>query len=89
MLEAQKEILGTAQQIIAAIAFIDTSDFPEMSLSEIWEMASADINKVNKKLPGYKMIRDVTVITEDFEKTSTKKIIRQKAIEKYQLVSSK
>ncbi|MGI6773503.1 MAG: AMP-binding protein [Clostridiales bacterium] len=89
VLEAQKEILGTAQQIIAAIAFIDTSDFPEMSLSEIWEMASADINKVNKKLPGYKMIRDVTVITEDFEKTSTKKIIRQKAIEKYQLVSSK
>ena len=84
-----KEILGSNQSIIAAIVFIDMADFPDKSMEEIWQMASSDINKVNKKLPGYKMIRDVTVVTEDFEKTSTKKIIRQKAIERYRLVSSR
>ena len=89
VLEAKKEILGSNQSIIAAIVFIDMADFPDKSMEEIWQMASSDINKVNKKLPGYKMIRDVTVVTEDFEKTSTKKIIRQKAIERYRLVSSR
>lgn len=89
VLEAKKEILGSNQSIIAAIVFIDMADFPDKSMEEIWQMASSDINKVNRKLPGYKMIRDVTVVTEDFEKTSTKKIIRQKAIERYRLVSSR
>lgn len=83
VMEAEKEILDQKQKIIASIVFIDAEDFPHKTLAEIHAMASQDIALLNKQLPAYKQVRDVALVTEDFAKTSTKKIIRQKVIEQY------
>ncbi|MDR1630593.1 MAG: AMP-binding protein [Oscillospiraceae bacterium] len=83
VMEAEKEILGQKQKIIASIVFIDAGDFPHKTLADIHAMASQDIALLNKQLPAYKQVRDVALVTEDFAKTSTKKIIRQKVIEQY------
>lgn len=88
-METEKVVLGKTQSIIAAVVYIDKEDFPEMSLPELREMTLQDLSKVNKQLAEYKMVREVSVVTEDFEKTSTKKIIRQKVIDKYQPVNTR
>ena len=36
----------------------------------------ADINKLNRRLVGYKQIRNVELRTTEFEKTTTKKVKR-------------
>ena len=42
-----------------------------------------DIGRVNKLLPGYKRLQDLYLTTEEFEINSTRKVIRQKVIDRY------
>ncbi len=46
-------------------------------------MLSADIERINRKLPSYKKVQDVKVRLKEFEKNSTRKIIRAKVAEEY------
>ncbi len=46
-------------------------------------MYKLDISALNKKLPSYKKIQDIVLVDGEMEKNSTRKIIRQKVIEKY------
>lgn len=83
VMEAENEAHGKKQKIIKALVYIDSSDLPGRSESEIEDMVNEDVRRVNTLLPGYKTVSSVSVVTEDFEKTSTKKIMRHKVIEKY------
>ena len=40
-------------------------------------------NQVNRKMISYKKIQDVLVVFKEFEKTTTRKIIRQKVADTY------
>jgi hypothetical protein len=44
------------------------------------EVLEADIRKINATFPSYMQIDDYEIMTEEFEKTSTKKIIRSKYV---------
>ena len=82
-LEAEKDILGKSRRIIRLVAYVEPNDFPDKSESELLEMLSADIEKINRKLPSYKKIQDVKIRLKEFEKSSTRKIIRAKVAEEY------
>ena len=82
-LEAEKDILGKSRKIIRLVAYVEPNDFPDKSESELLEMLSADIEKINRKLPSYKKIQDVKIRLKEFEKSSTRKIIRAKVAEEY------
>ena len=82
-IEAEKDILGKQRRIIKVIVYIDPKDFPDKTESELLEMAKQDIERVNRKLPSYKKIQDVALRLKEFEKNSTRKIIRAKVAEEY------
>ena len=82
-IEAKREILGREQKVICAVTYIDPAQFPEKTKEEIEEMYKLDISALNKKLPSYKKIQDIVLVDGEMEKNSTRKIIRQKVIEKY------
>lgn len=83
VMEAEKDICGKKKKIISALIYINPEDFPGEEPEAIEKAVNGDIGRVNAMLPGYKTVSSVKIVTEDFEKTSTKKIIRQKAIQKY------
>ena len=81
--EAEKEINGRPQKIIAAGFQLDPADFPDLSKEQLAERISEDVTRVNKLLPAYKRVQDTFVSTEEFEINSTRKVIRSKVVEKY------
>lgn len=83
VMETEKEIFGVFQKIIAAVLYIDPSDFPELTEQQTEQMAKEDVAKVNALLPGYKTVSHVLVARHSFQKTSTNKILRKKVIEQY------
>lgn len=83
VMESEKEIFGCNQKIIAAVLYVDTDAFPDVSESQIEQIARGDMQLVNEKLPGYKTVSHVFITTDGFQKTSTKKILRGKVIEQY------
>lgn len=83
VMETEKDIFGIHQKIIAAVLYVDPEDFPALSSAELEQKARADMAEVNAKLPGYKSVSHVLVVRDSFQKTSTKKILRQKVIEQY------
>lgn len=82
-IEKLKVIAGKEEKILAVVLQIDPADFPGMTAEETEKKIRADVSEVNKTLPGYKKIQDVIISTEEFEKNSTRKVIRSKIIEKY------
>lgn len=83
-LEAVKEIAGAERKIIAVSVYVEPGDFENMSEEEIKQKVADDIyNIVNRKMVSYKKIQDVFVVFKEFEKTTTRKIIRQKVIDAY------
>ena len=56
---------------------------PDMTEEEIIARMNEDIARVNKLLPGYKRLQDLYLTTEAFEINSTRKVIRQKVIDRY------
>ena len=81
--EAEKEINGRPQKIIAAAFQLDPADFEGQTEDEIKAKVNADVSAVNKLLPGYKRVQDTLVSTTEFEINSTRKVIRSKVIDRY------
>lgn len=81
--EAEKEILGRKDTVIAVYVYVEPSDFPGMSEEEIIAKVKADIADTNRSQPSYKKVQDVAVSFKEFEKTSTRKVVRKIVIDKY------
>ena len=61
--------------ILTAIIYPDFSRFPEdATAEEIAAKLKDEINRMNKRLVGYKQIRAIEVRSTEFEKTTTKKL---------------
>ena len=81
--EAEKEVNGRPQKIIAAAFQVTPGDFEGLTEASITEKVNADITAVNKLLPGYKRVQDTLISTTEFEINSTRKVIRSKVIDRY------
>ena len=88
--QSEKEIAGAKRGVIVIGVYVAREDFPEMTDDAIEKKVRDDILiEVNKKLPSYKRVSDVLVRFEEFEKTSTRKIVRQKVIDLYDAAQEK
>ena len=66
-----------AVQILPDMEYIKEVKEMELTEEELNEMFRDKIFEINKALPDYKRIRNITVRDEDFVRTTTKKIKRQ------------
>ena len=66
-----------AVQILPDMEYIKEVKGMELTEEELNEMFRDKIFEINKALPDYKRIRNITVRDEDFVRTTTKKIKRQ------------
>lgn len=64
--------------VLTAIIYPDYSKFEGMEQSQIAEAMKAEVMKINKQLPIFKQVRNIELKKTEFEKTTTKKIIRYK-----------
>ena len=69
------------QESINADVYLYDDYFETDDISEIQDKLNKDIKKLNAKLSVYKRINKVHIRTNEFEKTTTKKIKRQVALE--------
>ena len=81
--EAEKEVGGRKQKIIAGAFYVSPEDVGNKSEEEIREMVEKDILEANKELTAYKRVQDTYITTKEFEINSTRKVIRSKVIERY------
>lgn len=81
--EEKKEILGKENMVMAVAVYVSKDEFKDMSEEEIIKKVNDDISDANKGQPAYRKIQSVHVSFEEFEKNSTRKVIRQKVIDKY------
>lgn len=64
--------------VITALIYPDYDQFKDSTEAEIIEKIRAEVAKVNKYIPTFKQIRIIELKKNEFEKTTTKKIIRYK-----------
>ena len=83
-LELEKEIRGRTEKVIGLAVYVEPSDFDDMNEKEIKEKVEKDIFNLNRRQPSYKKVQDVSVVTKEFPKNSTRKIIRQKVADSYE-----
>ena len=70
---------------IGTIIHIDEAEyFSHISRQEIERQVIQDLQRINRTLPVYKQIHYLSITGDEFEKTTTKKIIRQQVIVKHQ-----
>ncbi|HMM31345.1 MAG TPA: AMP-binding protein [Clostridia bacterium] len=76
------KVKETLMQTIAAALKIEVEEyFGKMDMATVEKLVAEDIRRVNKLLPGYKQMHQLFITQEDFLRTTTKKVIRQKVIE--------
>ena len=68
-------------EVIGTYVYLDQDFSSGKSLEELESILKEDLKKVNKKLPSFKKIQHIYIKEEEFEKNSSKKIIRQKFLE--------
>lgn len=73
---------GAQEQICAAV-YIDQEHPDMLGTEDRQSFVENDISRINDMLPSYKQILQVFISEEEFEKTSTKKIIRKAVERKY------
>ena len=56
---------------------------PELTEEQIIAKVKADVAQSNKGQPAYRKVQNVYVSFSEFEKSSTRKVIRQKVIDTY------
>ncbi|MGI5898831.1 MAG: AMP-binding protein [Christensenellales bacterium] len=79
--EAERISSGRMQRSVAAVIGIDPkSEMSRVQKEERDFLVAEDIKRVNKQLPSYKRICMIKVSTEQFEKTTTLKVVRQSVI---------
>ncbi len=64
--------------VITALIYPDYDMFKGCDEAEIIEKMRSEVAKINKMLPTFKQIRNIEIKKTEFEKTTTKKIIRYK-----------
>lgn len=83
--QSEKEVNGVSKSLIVLGVYVDKADFEGMSEGEIIKKVRNDVlNIANKNLPSYKKVGDVLVSFTEFDKTSTRKIIRKNVIDLYE-----
>ena len=76
------KVKETLMQTIAAALKIEVEEyFGKMDMETVEKLVAEDIRRVNKLLPGYKQMHQLFITQEDFLRTTTQKVIRQKVIE--------
>ncbi len=81
--EEKVEILGRENVVMSAAVYVDKNKLKGMTDEEIIEKTKADVAESNKGQPAYRKVQNVYVSFEEFEKNSTRKVIRQKVIDRY------
>ncbi len=74
---------GKEAMIMAAAIYVNREFLKGMSDEEIIAKTKADVAESNKGQPAYRKVQNVYVSFTEFEKNSTRKVIRQKVIDKY------
>ena len=72
-IELDKE---TGEVTLTAVVYPDFSQFENTDIEDIAAAVREKVMEVNKKLPGFKQVRNVEIKKTEFEKTSSKKIKR-------------
>lgn len=62
--------------VVTAVVFPNYEKFNGIDAGEIEDKIRKDINQLNRHLASFKQIRDVEIRTEEFEKTTSRKIKR-------------
>lgn len=79
-------VIGTegkdGEVVLTAYIYPDYNLFANKTEDEIASYIKNEIMKLNKSLPSFKQIRSIEIKKTEFEKTTTKKIIRYKVLEK-------
>ncbi|MBE6775394.1 MAG: hypothetical protein E7543_04285 [Ruminococcaceae bacterium] len=81
--EEKVEILGRENVVMSAAIYVDKNKLKGMTDEEIIEKTKADVAASNKGQPAYRKVQNVYVSFDEFEKNSTRKVIRQKVIDRY------
>ena len=83
--EEKIEVRGKENVIMAAAVYVEKDDpaFKGMTEDEIIAKVKADVALSNKGQPSYRKVQSVYVSFKEFEKSSTRKVIRQKVIDAY------
>ena len=68
-------------EVISSYVYLDKDFTMNKTPEELNVILKEDLKKVNKKLPSFKKIQHIYVKEEEFEKNSSKKIIRNKFLE--------
>ena len=66
----------TGEVTLTAVVYPDFSQFENADIKDIAAAVKEKVLEVNKKLPGFKQVRNVEIKKTEFEKTSSKKIKR-------------
>lgn len=64
--------------VLTALIYPDYDRFVDCDEAKIIEIMRAEVAKINKMLPSFKQVRSIEIQKTEFEKTTTKKIIRYK-----------
>ena len=64
--------------VITALVYPNYDKFEGKTKEEIQAAIEAEVDEVNKKLPTFKHIKCVEIRDTEFEKTTSRKIIRYK-----------
>ena len=73
------DVRNSAEIVIAKILLVSNADNEDKVCNESEaEKLKKDIEAINRTLPSYMRIDDFEIVSEEFEKTSSKKIIRGK-----------
>lgn len=83
--EEKIEVRGKENVIMAAAVYVEKDDsvFKGMTEDEIIAKVKADVALSNKGQPSYRKVQSVYVSFKEFEKSSTRKVIRQKVVDTY------
>ncbi len=81
----EKVVAATGKEttIMTAAIYVNREFLKDMSDEEIIAKTKADVAESNKGQPAYRKVQNVYVSFEEFEKNSTRKVIRQKVIDTY------
>ncbi len=87
--QSEKTFAAGRRAVIVMGVYVNRDDFPGKTDEEIEAKVRDDVlGKVNRTLPAYKKVDDLLISFEEFEKTSTRKIIRQRVIDRYEAVKA-
>lgn len=81
--EEKINVAGRENVVMSAAIYVEKSEMGELDDEQIIKKVKQDVAESNKGQPSYRKIQNVYVSFNEFEKNSTRKIIRQKVIDTY------